>query len=219
MIWQQNPSEDVKCAHAISTYPHLYPYQPNKTVVVSDEGGYVSTGNTYGVPTGILTVSPETFGNAYIHRIILFHNEHLISVRLFSRNLELLAENKFVGQNYVGGDETSDDLREEYEVQDNTCINMVRVYSEGQFIDGIQFCSRLDGFEEGDGLNLQSCSQVYGRSAGTLYTDHIPRNAHNGITTCLHKIDIYHGEGSDFDGFINGMKFWYFPNVDALNEY
>jgi len=196
------------------------PYnQTKRRLVESDDRGLVSTGKVYGVPIGILTEAPTTFDNAYIHRIAIRYNEHIISVQLRTRTLEMLADgNKFIGGPEVGGISDFNDIGDYYEVQDNTCINMVRVYSEGQFIDGLQFCSRLDGFEEGDGRNLQACSQVYGKAVGTLYTDHIPRNAHNGITTCLRKIDIHHGEGSGFDGFINAMKFWYHPNVDALNH-
>merc|ERR1712233_213758 len=137
------------------------------------EDGLVSTGKVYGVATGILTESPKTYDNAYIHHINLRYNEHLISVQLWSRTLELLAQGKFVGQQKVGGDTSAGDQRATYEVSDNTCIGMVRVYSEGQFIDGLQFCSRRDGFEQGS--NTYVCSQVYGSDAGTTYTDFVPR--------------------------------------------
>merc|ERR1719461_1806113 len=187
-----------------------------------ESNGLVSTGKIYGTATGTLTESPKLgnrvgiYDNSYIHHINMRYNEHLVSLQLWSRNLELLAQGKFLGQQNVGGGMWARTQTASYEVPaDNTCINMVRVYSEGQFINGIQWCSRRDGFEPTSD-NTIVCSQVYGSDAGTLYTDWVPRYPWNGVTSCLQKIDIYHGEGSE--GFIHGMKFWYLRNVDALSE-
>merc|ERR1719461_693346 len=111
----------------------------------------VSTGKIYGTATGTLTTSPKlgTYDNAFIFHINMRYNEHLISVQLWSRTLELLEQGKgFIGQHPAGGGMWARTQSASYEVPaDNTCINMVRVYSEGQFINGIQWCSRRDGFE------------------------------------------------------------------------
>merc|ERR1719384_544722 len=170
-----------------------------------ESNGLVSTGKIYGTATGTLTESPKLgnrvgiYDNSYIFHINMRYNEHLVSVQLWSRNLDLLAQGKFLGQQNVGGGMWARTQTATFDVPDHSCFNMVRVYSEGQFIDGIQWCYRRDGFEPTSD-NTIVCSQVYGSDAGTLYTDYVPRYRWNGITTCLQKIDIYHGEGSE--GFI-----------------
>merc|ERR1719411_377369 len=78
-----------------------------RRLVMSD--GLVSTGKIYGTATGTLTESPKLgnrvgiYDNSYIHHINMRYNEHLVSLQLWSRNLELLAQGKFLGQQTVGG--------------------------------------------------------------------------------------------------------------------
>jgi len=180
----------------------------------TDENGLVSTGRVYGIEVGTFTGSPNTASdNDYIFQINMRSAEHFISLQLWSRN-EQTRDSGFAGQRPVGSSNPGDS--DSYRVADDGCVTMVRVWSEGQFIDGLQFCSRLDGLKVGDNGNLLDCSQVYGREVGTRFTDFIPRDQSNGITTCLKKMEIHYGPAQGVSGFINSLKFWYHSSVEDL---
>merc|ERR1712228_824846 len=95
-------------------------------------------------------------------------------------------------------------VRSCYQVPDDNCINMVRLYTDDDRINGMQFCSRRGGWDAEDTRNLIDC-HYFGRMTGELSTDYIPRWTFNGaVMTCLKTAELYFGKGEN-DG-INGIN-------------
>jgi len=174
----------------------------------------VSTDRWYGSQVGEYRDSNYLHfdDNDYIYKICIWSSELVTALEFWSRNEQTKTRYRVTPK--WGG---SGGVRNCYEVPQNSCFNMMRMFTDGERINGLQVCYRAAGWDANNWDNTQYCSAIYGSEVGELKTDHIPRYrwSNLGTTTCLKNVELYFsGKGAN-DG-INGLKFHYHSEVDDL---